>query len=154
MLIDTRPDADKPEARAARLKSIEQIDKEGAAGAAQVFDAMLPKVLRKKPDPEMKTKARLLMEPQMAHNGAGAGNALFAMAKRRDQSDLLAEVKIPVLIVVGSEDGITPPSVALAMQSHMPHAMAVQIVSAGHLSPVEQAGPVNAAIETFLATVK
>jgi 3-oxoadipate enol-lactonase len=154
MLIDTRPDADKPEARAARLKSIEQIDKEGAAGAAQVFDAMLPKVLRKKPDPETKTKARLLMEPQVAHNGAGAANALFAMAKRRDQSDLLAEIKIPVLIVVGSEDGITPPSVALSMQSHMPHAMAVQIVSAGHLSPVEQAGPVNAAIETFLATVK
>jgi pimeloyl-ACP methyl ester carboxylesterase len=154
MFIDTRPDADSAEARANRMKSIELIDKEGTAGAAQVFDAMLPKILRKKPTPEMKTKARLLMEPQGANGGVGAANALFAMAKRRDQSDLLAGLKIPVLIVVGSEDGITPPSVALSMQSHMPHAMAVQIVAAGHMSPVEQAGPVNAAIETFLTTVK
>jgi pimeloyl-ACP methyl ester carboxylesterase len=154
MLIDTRPDADTAEIRANRLKSIDRIDKDGTAGAAQVFDAMLPKLLRKKPAPEMKTKARLLMEPQTAHDGSGAANALSAMAKRRDQSDLLAGLKIPVLIVVGSEDSITPPSVALAMQSHMPHAMAVQIVAAGHLSPVEQAAPVNAAIETFLTTVK
>jgi pimeloyl-ACP methyl ester carboxylesterase len=154
MLIDTRADADSAEVRANRYKLVELIDQQGAAGAAQVFDAMVPKLLRKKPAPEMLTKARLLMEAQAGHGGAGAANALFAMAKRRDQSDLLAGLTVPVLVLVGAEDGITPPSVALAMQSHMPHAMAVQIVAAGHLSPVEQAGPVNGAIETFLTTVK
>ncbi len=113
---------------------------------------MVPKVLAKKPATGMREKARAMMDRQK--DPAGVANALWAMAKRRDQSDLLPELKIPMLVVVGSEDGVTPPSIALAMQSHMPHAMVVQVVSAGHLSPVEQPGAVNGAIETFLATIK
>ena len=98
-----------------------------------------------------KAEARAIMERQP---GEAAANALWAMAKRRDQTDLLPGLTLPVLIVVGAEDGITPPSVALNMQSHMPHAMVVQIVGAGHLSPLEQPKAVNGAIETFLATLK
>jgi pimeloyl-ACP methyl ester carboxylesterase len=58
-----------------------------------------------------------------------------------------------VLILVGSEDLITPPSVAVAMQSHMPHAMLVQIAASGHLTSLEQPDAVNAALKAFLATV-
>jgi pimeloyl-ACP methyl ester carboxylesterase len=148
MLIDTRPDADSSEARANRLKSIDEIKQSGPAG---VYDAMVVKQLSKKPSAAVKAEARGLMEKQP---GEAAANALWAMSRRRDQTDLLPELTLPVLIVVGAEDGITPPSVALNMQSHMPHAMVVQIVGAGHLTPLEQPKAVNGAIETFLATVK
>jgi hypothetical protein len=40
------------------------------------------------------------------------------------------------------------------MQSHMPHAMVVQVVSAGHLAAIEQAAAVNGHIDTFLATTR
>jgi pimeloyl-ACP methyl ester carboxylesterase len=79
--------------------------------------------------------------------------AQTAMSKRHDHTDLLAQLAIPVLIVVGSEDAITPPSVALSMQSHCPHAMVAQIVNAGHLTTVDQPDAVNSTLETFLATI-
>ncbi len=148
MFIDTRPDADSAEARANRMKSIDEIKANGPAG---VYDAMVVKQLSKRPMEGVKAEARGIMGKQP---GEAAANALWAMAKRRDQTDLLPELTLPVLIVVGAEDGITPPSVALNMQSHMPHAMVVQIVGAGHLSVLEQPKAVNGAIETFLATVK
>jgi 3-oxoadipate enol-lactonase len=151
MFIDTRPDADSAEARANRLKSIDEIKEKGPAG---VYDAMVGKVLGKRPSAAVKEEARALMGKQPAE---AAANALWAMSKRRDQTDLLAELTLPVLIVVGAEDGITPPSVALNMQSHIPpprRAMVVEIVGAGHLTPLEQPQAVNGAIETFLATVK
>ncbi len=148
MLIDTRPDADSPDTRANRMKSIAEIE---LNGPAKVFDAMLPKILSKKPAPAIRDHARAIMDRQTDH--VGLANALNAMAKRRDQSDLLPLLKIPTLVIVGSEDSLTPPSVALAMQSHMPHAMVAQIVSAGHLSPLEQPTPINTTLETFLTTI-
>jgi pimeloyl-ACP methyl ester carboxylesterase len=112
---------------------------------------MLGKLLGKRPTESARRQARAIMDNQSA---AAIIAAQSAMAKRRDQSDLLPELKIPVLIVVGAEDSVTPPSVALAMQSHMPHAMVVQIVAAGHLSPLEQPDAVNGAMRAFLATVE
>jgi pimeloyl-ACP methyl ester carboxylesterase len=148
MLVDTRPDPDSPEARKARLDSIEKITTDGTAA---FFEASLTRMMRKKPDPAIRAKARAIMERQSV-DGLVAAQA--AMARRRDQTDLLAELTIPVMVLVGAEDSITPPSVALNMQSHMPHAMVVQVVSAGHLAPMEQAVAVNGHLETFLATTR
>jgi len=148
MLIDTRADPDSAEARANRLKSIDEIQ---ANGPGKVYEGMMGRALGKNPSPAVRDEVRAIMEKQPPE---GMMNALWAMAKRRDQMDLLAQLKVPVLIVVGAEDAITPPSVALNMQSHAPHAIVVQIAAAGHMSPLEQPAAVNAAIETFLATMK
>jgi len=155
MLIDTRADADSAEAQANRLKSIEEIEKNGPG---KVVEGMMGKLFGKQPTEAVKGEVKGMMERQKAGVGGGGwegmANALWGMAKRRDQTDLLPELRVPVLIVVGAEDGITPPSVALKMQSLMPQGMVVQIAGAGHMSPMEQPAAVNRAIETFLATVK
>jgi len=148
MLIDTRADADSPDTRAARLKSIEDIK---ANGPAAFIETQMTRLLGKRPSITAKKQLRTLLERQ---SPAAMIAAQSAMARRRDQNDLLAELKIPVLIVEGSEDAVTPPSVAIAMQSHMPHAMLVQIVNSGHMTPIEQPDAVNAAIKSFLATTK
>lgn len=148
MLIDTRPDADSTDARNTRLKSIEEIENNGPA---KVIEGMMGRLLGKNPTPAVAAALNAMMNRQSAE---GMANALWAMSKRRDQMDLLPELKLPVLIVVGAEDAITPPSVSLNMQSHMPHSMVVQIVGAGHMTPMEQPAAVNGAIEAFLATVK
>jgi pimeloyl-ACP methyl ester carboxylesterase len=148
MFMDTRPEPDSADARAGRLKGVETIENEGLEA---FFDVQLPNILAKKPRAEARAQAHALMRKQ---NPEGVKNALVAMSKRRDSTDLLAELTLPVLVVVGAEDRVTPPSVALNMQSHMPQAMVVQIVSAGHLTPLEQPTSVNAAIDSFLSTVK
>jgi 3-oxoadipate enol-lactonase len=147
VFIDTRAEADSPDGRSARLKSVEEIPHKGPGA---LIDTMMGKVLAKKPNPAVKEQTRAMMERQSPE---GILCAQLAMSKRRDQTDLLARLTLPVLIIVGSEDAVTPPSVALAMQSHVPHAMVAQIVSAGHMSPMEQPAAVNSTIETFLSTV-
>jgi pimeloyl-ACP methyl ester carboxylesterase len=147
MLLDTRAEADSPEAKAARFKSITDVQ---TAGSASIIDGLVAKQLRKKPLESNKQKVRAMMARQSAQ---AIITAQTAMSKRHDHTDLLAQLKIPVLIVVGAEDQITPPSVALAMQSHIPHAVLAQIVNAGHLTPIEQPTALNATLDTFLATV-
>lgn len=148
MFIDTRADDDSAEARRNRLNSIDDVQ---THGTANLIETLTGKLLSKKSAKSTRQLVRAMMERQPADAVIAAQTA---MARRRDQTDLLADLKIPALIVVGAEDVITPPSVALAMQSHMPHAMLAQIVSSGHMTPVEQPDAVNGAIKTFLATVK
>jgi 3-oxoadipate enol-lactonase len=148
MFIDTRAEADAPAARETRLQSVEEITRTGSTSG--IVETMLGKVMGKRPAPGVKEQVRAIMERQPPE---AVMHAQLAMATRRDETELLATLTMPVLIVVGAEDAIAPPSVALAMQSHMTHAMVAQIVSAGHMAPMEQSAAVNTAIETFLATV-
>ena len=147
MFICTRAEADAPAVHDGRMKAAEEVARTGTAG---LIDAMLGKVMAKQPSPTVKAQVRAIMESQFAE---GVACAQLAMARRRDQTDLLSGLKIPVLILVGAEDAVSPPSVALGMQACVPSAMLVQIAAAGHMAPMEQPAAVNAAIETFLATI-
>jgi len=148
MFIDTRPEADTAEARETRLKSIETVT---AQGTGPVVEGMLGRLLSKYAGEAVKAEARGIMEKQSAEGVIGAQ---WAMSRRRDQTDLLGEIKVPSLVVVGDSDAITPPSVAMHMHNRIEGSMLVQIAHAGHLANLEQPEAVNHAIKTFLATVK
>jgi pimeloyl-ACP methyl ester carboxylesterase len=71
---------------------------------------------------------------------ATVGWAQRAMAARPDSTDVLAAARVPVLIVVGEQDAITPPAAARAMAAVAVQAELVELPGAGHLSPAEDAG--------------
>jgi pimeloyl-ACP methyl ester carboxylesterase len=146
MLIDTRADADSPEARQNRLNSIDDVAKNGPA---KLIETMLGRLLGKNATTAVREQTRKIMERQRPEAIIAAQRA---MAARRDQTDLLPTLALPSLVIVGAEDIISPPSVALAMQRLIPRAMLVQIANSGHMAPLEEPAPVAAAIETFLAT--
>jgi pimeloyl-ACP methyl ester carboxylesterase len=147
MFIDTRCEADTGETRSNRLKSIEQVQ---AAGTSAVAESMTERLLSKRCAPALRQRVRDMILRQTPE---GVMGALHAMARRPDSTDLLATITIPMLIVVGDHDVITPPGVAIGMHNHMPHAMLVQIANAGHLAPMEQPEAVNTAVLTFLQTL-
>jgi len=59
-------------------------------------------------------------------------------------------IKVPTLVVVGSEDVIAPPSVAEAMREEIEGSRLVRIEGAGHVSNVERPGEFNRALVDFL----
>lgn len=59
------------------------------------------------------------------------------MAARPDSSAELAATHVPVLIVVGEKDAVTPPAVARQMAALAPEAELVELADAGHLTPAE-----------------
>ncbi len=60
-----------------------------------------------------------------------------AMAARPDSTAVLAGAAVPVLVVVGERDAVTPPSVAREMAAVAPEAELVELPGAGHLAPAE-----------------
>ena len=58
------------------------------------------------------------------------------MATRADSVELLGHISVPTLVVVGEEDGLTPPEVAREMAGRIPGAKLEILPGAGHLSPL------------------
>jgi len=83
----------------------------------------------------------------------GMVGALRAMRDRSDSTPVLASIRVPTLVLVGSEDQPSPPSVAEAMSRAIPRARLSVIPAAGHLSPLEQPLAASRALTDFLATV-
>jgi pimeloyl-ACP methyl ester carboxylesterase len=80
----------------------------------------------------------------------GAANALRAMAARTDQTAFLEEILAPTLILVGSEDQLTPPTDARLMHREIRGARLEIIEGASHLSNLERPIEFNLALRSFL----
>lgn len=68
-----------------------------------------------------------------------------------DQRDRAAAIDVPTLILVGDEDGITPPALSHDLAKLIAGSQVEIIERSGHLSNAEQPQAFNKAIESFLA---
>jgi len=75
------------------------------------------------------------------------------MNKEIDVRHVLPAVRVPTLILHGSEDTIVPVDVARYMSSRIPMARLVEIPGAGHLLHRESAAAIAAEVERFLKDV-
>jgi pimeloyl-ACP methyl ester carboxylesterase len=83
----------------------------------------------------------------------GSLEALHRMNKEIDVRHVLPAVRVPTLILHGSEDTIVPVDVARYMSSRIPMARLVEIPGAGHLLHGESAAAIAAEVERFLKDV-
>jgi 3-oxoadipate enol-lactonase len=145
ILIDTRETPDNAEGKKGRYETIEKVKEKGVQ---VVVDSMLPKMLTPSASPQLVAETREIM---MDSSAAGVTAALKAMAERPDSTETLRKIAVPMLIVVGDSDTITPPSDAERMATLAPNATLAVIPGAAHLSNLEQPEQFNHAVESFLA---
>jgi len=143
-LVDTRADADSPATREGRAKMIELAKEKGSAAVA---DAMLPKLLAADADPRVAAELRkiLLDCPALTIQHAQA-----AMRDRPDRTEILAKLNIPCRIIVGELDVLSPPAVAHEMSRRIRRCDLTIIPGAGHVTPMENAGAVSAALSELI----
>ena len=65
-------------------------------------------------------------------------------------TDLLPKIKLPVLLIWGKEDSITPPHVAEDFQRMMPDSTLVYFSQCGHAPMMEKPHEFNMALEEFV----
>jgi 3-oxoadipate enol-lactonase len=72
-----------------------------------------------------------------------------------------AAIAVPTLVLVGTEDSITPPALSHALAALVgsgatprPTVELVEIADAGHLANIEQPAAFNRAVDRFLAKVE
>ena len=70
-----------------------------------------------------------------------------------DQCERAAAIRVPTLIVCGTEDQVTPPPLSAQLANLIPGARFPVIGRAGHLSNLEQPGTFNALVANFLRGV-
>ncbi|MEK6302970.1 MAG: alpha/beta fold hydrolase [Acidobacteriota bacterium] len=147
VLADTRAGADTLEARERRIKSAEKAEHEGSAAIA---DDMTPLLLGRSSlgnRPDLIARTREMIQ---ANSPVGIAAAQRAMAARRDSTDLLGAINVPVLVIVGSEDTLTPPAEADTMNRAIRGSRLQVIQDAGHLSNLEQPRLFNSALSEFI----
>lgn len=77
--------------------------------------------------------------------------SLAKSAIRHNMAKELPNLKMPVLLIWGRQDTITPPHVAEEFHSLIPHSELHWIDACGHAAMMEQPGLFNTILETWLA---
>ncbi|SDJ61498.1 Pimeloyl-ACP methyl ester carboxylesterase [Nonomuraea jiangxiensis] len=149
ILADTKASPDPPAARDNRERIAQAVL---ADGSEVLVSEVLPALI----GPTTKERRAMVFGRvkglvQSAPPGAVAW-AQRAMAARPDSFETLRELKVPLLVVVGEEDELSPPADAEAMAEAVPEGRLEIIPKAGHLSAVEQPEAFNAAVTEFLRT--
>jgi pimeloyl-ACP methyl ester carboxylesterase len=150
ILCDTKSEADTPEGKRGR-DTLAAMARD--AGLEAVAEQLLPKLVgrtTRTQNPVLVETVRTMVQRSPV---AGIEGALRAMRDRADSTPSLAEITVPTLVMVGTEDELTPPAVVRAMAQRIPGARYAEIPGAGHLAPLERPGPFNSAVAEFLAKV-
>ena len=151
VLVDTRLQADTPEARAGRTDLAAKV---GRLGQGILADAMIPRLLAEsaaarglpgRADVESLLRQLILAQPVETIQAA-----LAALGSRPDMTAEMQQARPPMLLVVGEEDAITPPAFMEQAEEIIPHAKLLIVPQAGHLPPLEQPEIFNAAVLDFL----
>jgi pimeloyl-ACP methyl ester carboxylesterase len=151
VLADTRPQADTDEARRNRREQAQTILREGMQSIADGFltKVLAPETLTEQPDVVARVREMITSTDRQ-----GAVAALQAMAARTDQTDLLPRILAPALILVGSEDKLTPPTDAELMHREIRGARLEIIEGAAHVSNIERPAEFNRALADFLQSLQ
>ncbi|MFN3868451.1 MAG: alpha/beta fold hydrolase [Hyphomicrobiaceae bacterium] len=145
-LLDTSARPDLPEQTANRERLVELANKRGIEPAAEQLLAKLVAPSRRGDD----AIVGKIIEMAKATGAEAFARQQKAIAARVDSRPLLAHISCPTLVLVGSDDELTPPSVAAEMASAIPGCRLEVVQGAGHLSPMEEPAAVTAALRFWL----
>src|SRR5688572_6835454 len=150
ILNDTQCIADTPEIKENRCIAIIHIKEKGVE---QYADESIKKLFSPESFTKKKNVVVTVREMIISTTKHSLCNTLHALAERKETCTRLQEINIPVLIMVGKEDKITPVAAAQLMHEKILNSTLKIIQQAGHLSNLENATAFNTHLVKFLELV-
>jgi len=150
ILADTKPEPDSAEAKRGReeLTQVAQRD-----GQDAVIERLLPRLLAAATQTTQPEVAGQVREMARRWSVPGLVGALRTLRDRPDSTKTLRSVRMPTLVLVGSEDEIAPPEAARAMAQLIPGAQCHVVPAAGHIAPLEQPLATSRVLADFLRAI-
>jgi len=147
VLSDTQCIADSAEGKEKRYKTIDQINAEGLTDFAEAFvkNVFCPDSLNTKKELVEKIRNIILTTSPITITGT-----LKALAQRPEMCSTLNEILIPVLVLCGEEDTVTPLAQAEFLNRNIANSEFGTIDNAGHLSNLEQPDEFNRCLTPFI----
>jgi len=150
ILSDTNCIADTPEVKEKRLKTIESIRNDGVGKFA---DESIKNLFAPESFSTKKKEIAAVREMIVHTTEESLCNTLRAFYERKETCSKLSDIYVPVLIMVGEEDKITPLAAAQLMNEKIKESLLSKIEHAGHLSNIENPLEFNNQLEEFVSTV-
>jgi YbgC/YbaW family acyl-CoA thioester hydrolase len=147
ILADTRPQADSADAKRGREELTQVAEQQGQDA---VIERLLPRLLASATQATQPEVAGQVREMARRWSVPGLVGALRVLRDRPDSTETLREVRVPTLVLVGSDDEIAPPDTARAMSQLIPEAQFHVVPTAGHISPLEQPLATSRLLSDFL----
>jgi len=147
LLCDTNCAADSSEAKEKRMKTIKLIK---VKGLEQYAEESLKKLFAPISVSKHIEEITIVREMIIKTSKQVLFKTLHALAERAETCTKLHEIKVPVLILVGKDDEITPPDLALSMHEKIKSSTIHIIDDAGHLSNMENPEQFNDQLRVFL----
>jgi pimeloyl-ACP methyl ester carboxylesterase len=145
-LLDTSARPDTPEQRSRRLAMVAQVEQGDFQG---VTSRLLPLFIH----PDRLSDKALTAEITAMTKRVGKEAFLreqAAIMSRSDARAWLGEIRVPTLVLVGREDGLTPLEAHEELAARIARAKLVTIESCGHLSTMERPEAVTAVMRYWL----
>ncbi len=147
ILSDTQCIADTPDIKGKRMKAIEAIHKDGVEKYA---DESIKNLFASESFTSKQKEIAEIKSMIVNTSAQSLSYTLFALSERKGTCSKLQDIAVPVLIIVGKEDKITPPAAAKLMQEKIQGALLVELKHAGHVSNLENPDEFNAAVMRFV----
>ena len=147
-LLDTSGRPESPEAAVQREKTIAAIERD--------FDKVTLGVTRFASCVETQANTALMDEMLTVMRAVGAETAIAqnrAIMARADHRTAMAQWRLPVLVLCGKDDLITPPVLSEELAALIPGAQLTWIEDAGHMTPMEQPVVLADHLKKFMASV-
>jgi len=150
ILCDTTCTADTSETKEKRKIAIENIAKYGVEQYANesIKNLFAPETFVTSKEKTIEIKEMILKTSAQTLSGT-----LLALAARKETCRKLPEIKVPVLIMVGKEDKITPPSAAIFMHQNIKGSKLHIIEHAAHLSNIENSYEFDEHLVEFVSSM-
>lgn len=145
-LVDTKATEDSAEGKLGRDAAAAGVLENGRA---KLSGDMTPKLLGPDAPATVKARVRSMIERQSYETTVAD---LAGMRDRPDRMSVLSGITVPVCVIVGENDVVTPKPEAEAMVAACSGAELVVIPGAGHLSPMEAPAAVNQALAALWAS--
>ncbi len=148
IFADTFAGLDTPEIKQGRYDTATRLENEGMDAYA---DEAIYKMIKPLHVASMPDVSGHVIKMMKGTSPKGAATALRARAERIDYlADVLPEIDIPTLVIVGRDDEFTPVAKAEELKANLQNCKLVIIEDAGHMPNLEHPGEFNTAVLDFL----
>lgn len=148
ILADTKSTSDDNLAKEKRWSSVKKLHAHRGEFLENQFLSLVGKTSRNN-----LTLKKKFFEIVTKNSEQGMSSGLVSLATRLDCSEMLSEIDVPTLILVGEEDKVTPFSDAQHLHKNIAGSRLEVIKKAGHLSNMENPEEFNYYVSDFLMSL-
>lgn len=147
ILCDSKSEADNNQAKLKRAQAINIINQKGLKTFLAEF---IPSCFAEESIQKLGEEYDNVFQRALQNSPLGVKGCLLAMAGRTDTTEYLPKINMPVLVICGEKDTLSPPAVMRGLHEKIRNSSFLLVPASGHMTPIESPEIVIREMKKFL----